>query len=147
MFPVITSAITALGSVFGAIFQTKQARLEAYATGISKVVDLLKAANRTDAEIAQAIAAAVTAEAQSESWFARSWRPLVMLTIASMVGAFVFGYVPPNIGADMPPLMEKCFELLTYGLCGYMPARSLEKIVKTVMTPKVVDTIMSKLGK
>ena len=145
MLPMLGGLLSMIGNVFSAMFQTKQAKLEAYATTLAKVTDVLKQADYTDGQIAQAIAGAVASEAQSESWIARSWRPLVMMAIVSMVVAFVFGYVPPNISGTMPPLMERCFDLLTYGICGYMPARSLEKIVKTIMTPKVVDQILSKL--
>lgn len=145
MLPIIASAISALGSIFGSIFQTKQARLEAYATTLGKVTDVLKEANYTDAQISQAVATIIAAEAQSDSWIAKSWRPITMLLIGSLIASWMYGVTPPNINGQMSPFMAECFELFKIGLCGYMPARSLEKIIKTIMTPKIVETIVKSL--
>ena len=145
MGPLIGGILSSIGSIFGSILQTRQAKMEATALAIGKTIDLLKEANYSDAQIAQAVSAAVVAESQSESVIARNWRPIIMLGLGSMIVAWMWGYVPPNITNDMSPFMQECFDLFKIGLCGYVPARTLEKIAKIMMTPKVIDTVLSKL--
>lgn len=146
MLPFLTSALSAIGSIFGAIFQTKAAKMEAIASGVSGTIGLLKQVNATDGEIATAVSAVVAAEAQSESILARNWRPVCMLLIVVMIISFMWGYTPPNINGAMPPMLAELFEILKIGLCGYIPGRSLEKIVKTIMTPKIVEQVMKQIG-
>jgi hypothetical protein len=118
-----------------------------YILYIQGTVDLLKQADATDAQIATAIAAGVTAESQSEGVLTRNWRPLVMLLITMLIVAWCFGYIPPNINAPMPPFIEECFEILKFGLGFYMSGRSLEKIAKTLLTPKLIETMLKNISK
>lgn len=147
MGPVIGGIISAIGSIFTGIFQTKQAKMEAIASGIAGVISVLKEANASDAEIAASISAAVVADAQSESVLARNWRPLAMILIGCSVAAFYFGYQPPHLNDPMGPMMTELFEIFKIGLCGYIPARSLEKIAKMIMTPKLVEQIINSLSR
>lgn len=146
MGPWIMPLISGITSIFGSIFQTKAAKMEAVATGVAKSIDLLKSVNATDAEIATAISAVVSSEAQSESILARNWRPLCMILIGAMITAFMWGYSPPNINGEMPPMMQELFEILKIGLCGYIPARSAEKIVRMIMTPKIIDSVVKRIS-
>jgi len=77
----------------------------------------------------------VTAEAQSQSWLARNWRPITMI---SFVGIIVNNYmIVPYVKAfggfvptlDIPPNM---WTLLTAGMTGYILGRSGEKIAKVM---------------
>lgn len=145
MLPILGGIISAIGNIFGGIFQTKQAKMEAVAQGVAGIVSLLKEANASDAQIAAAVSAAVVADSQSESILARNWRPICMLLIVTAVIAFFFGYQPPHLNDPMSPMMDKLFDMLQYGLMGFIPARSLEKITKMIMTPKVIETLLSKL--
>ena len=145
MLPFLGSLVNGAVSIFGAIFQTKAARMEAVAVGISKSMEVLKAANATDGEIAAAVSAVVASEAQSESILARNWRPLAMILIMALIIAFMWGKMPPNINGAMPPLLTELFDILKIGLCGYIPARSLEKIARMFMTPKLVESITKSL--
>lgn len=147
MLPFLTSIITGITSIFGIVFQTKAAKVEGIAMAVSKTIDLLKDVNATDAQIAQAISATIVAEAQSESWLTRMWRPMAMIVIAGMIGFWMFGHVPPNITGTMPPVLDRLFDILTYGICGYIPGRTLEKIAKVMMTPKLVNSIADQISK
>ncbi|MEW5890749.1 MAG: 3TM-type holin [Pseudomonadota bacterium] len=52
--------------------------------------------NHFDAPLGQALveleksASVVVAEAQSESWITRSWRPITMLTFVGLIPAFIY---------------------------------------------------------
>lgn len=147
MLPFLGSIFSGITSIFSAVFQTKQMKAQAIMDGVKGTVDLLKQADATDAQIAAAVAAGVTAEAQSEGILARNWRPLVMLLLAAVVTGWCYGYMPPNINNDMPPFVKECFDLLKFGLGLYIPGRTLEKIVSSFLTPKLIGTIIDKLSK
>lgn len=134
-------------SIFSSIFRTKEVKATAIANTIQGSIDLLKQADSTDAQIATAVATAVTAESNSEGVLTRNWRPLVMLAMAVMVTAWCWGYTPPNINNPMPPFVQECFDILKFGLGLYIPGRSLEKIAKMFLTPKLIQTVLERLAK
>ncbi len=84
-------------------------------TGLLKLIQEL--------ELAQARAVTVQEEVR-ENWLQRSWRPLVMLTFASviLIGTFT----------SLPILDEtsRFWDLLEIGLSGYVVGRSGEKIMQ-----------------
>ena len=65
--------------------------------------------------------AIIMAEANSQSWLARSWRPITMLTFLGLVCADSFGWLPN-------PLASQAWTLLQIGLGGYVVGRSAEKV-------------------
>jgi hypothetical protein len=73
----------------------------------------------------------IKAEAQSNSWITRSWRPLTMLVFLALVVAYFFGLQGENFSEVMA---EHLFQLIKIGLGGYVVGRSAEKVV-----PKVAE--------
>ena len=74
----------------------------------------------------QAISAAsraVEAEATSDSWLTRSWRPITMLSFLSLAVGDGLGFLPNTLAPE-------AWELLKIGLGGYVIGRSGEKMVK-----------------
>lgn len=69
----------------------------------------------------------IVAEAQSESWIARSWRPITMLTFVGLVVAKWFGLTIEGIDNEMELAL---MELIKIGLGGYVVGRSAEKVAK-----------------
>lgn len=83
-----------------------------------------------DGEFAKQQAAVITAEASSESWLARNWRPILMLVFTYIIA---HNYViAPLFGAASVPIPEQMWRLLELGITGYVAGRSLEKIVPSV---------------
>ena len=84
---------------------------------------LLKLIQELERELAQARAVTVQEEVRG-NWLQRSWRPLVMLTFASviLIGTFT----------SLPILDEtsRFWDLLEIGLGGYVVGRSGEKIMQ-----------------
>jgi len=71
----------------------------------------------------------ITAEAQSQSWIARNWRPITMLTFLFLVVVDAFALLPN-------PLAEEAWLLLQIGLGGYVAGRSVEKVTTLLKSPK-----------
>lgn len=67
----------------------------------------------------------IIAEASSESWITKNWRPLTMLTFVGLLVAKWLGFTATGIGeAEQLALMD----IIKYGLSGYVVGRSAEKI-------------------
>lgn len=80
----------------------------------------------------------IKAEAKSESWLARNWRPLVMLTFTALIVARWMGYSAPNISeAEILAL----WDIVQLGLGGYAIGRSVEKVA-----PALADALSGKGG-
>ena len=83
-----------------------------------------------DAQNAQTQAGVITAEAKSESWLTRNWRPITMMVFVTIVA---FNYiVAPLFSLKALPLPPDMWELLKLGIGGYVLGRSAEKILPTV---------------
>ena len=84
--------------------------------------------------IEQAASSIVLAEAKSESWLAKSWRPILMLVITAIVAwNFLFAplielFVQLFTGNIIPltiDLPDQLWSLLMIGVGGYVGGRSL----------------------
>lgn len=83
----------------------------------------------------------LTAEISGESWLQRSWRPLVMLWFAGLAGAHWLGFTPDNL---TEPMVLALFDIVQYGLSGYIVARSAEKISKTATGSGIFEHLKAK---
>ena len=69
----------------------------------------------------------IVAEAQSQSWLTRMWRPLMMVMFGAIIAhAYITGGEPP----------QAVMTTINIGLGGYIGGRSLEGIFKTAKTRK-----------
>jgi hypothetical protein len=76
----------------------------------------------------EARAKIVEAEAKSEGFLTRSWRPIVMLTFCGLVVARWFG-----LSANIPlEIEQQLWMLLQIGIGGYVAGRSAEKVAEVV---------------
>lgn len=73
----------------------------------------------------------IVAEAKSESWLTRNWRPIIMLSLTSAVLAYWFGLTPTDevTGLSIIPnsIVERMYSLVQIGVGGYLAGRSIEK--------------------
>lgn len=85
-----------------------------------------------DASVKLALAGAenVKADAQSEGWLSRSWRPLTMLTFTALIVARWLGWAAPELSQGE---YLKLWEIVEFGLGGYVVGRSVEKIAPAVV--------------
>lgn len=91
--------------------------------------ELAKLLTDQSGDLAKASASVVKAEIESEGWLQRNWRPMLMIWFAVLVGAYWFGWTPPNLSEDRT---GDLFELVKIGVGGYVAGRSVEKTAKVV---------------
>jgi hypothetical protein len=93
------------------------------------------------AQIEQAAASVILAEAKSEHRITATWRPILMLTITAIVGwnyllaPLVELAVRLFAGDQIPltiPLPDELWNLLMIGVGGYVVGRSAEKVADKV---------------
>lgn len=100
--------------------QLQQQVLEAQTALSSKAMDL-------QAQLTDAQAKVITAEVTSQSWLARNWRPLLMLTFTFIVA---WNYiVVPIVGATPAQVPADMWTLMKIGVGGYIVGRSGEKMI------------------
>lgn len=82
-------------------------------------------------ELAQLNAAlqVILAEANG-NWLQRTWRPLMMIFFAGLVGARWFGYSAPNMSEA--EIME-LWAIVKLGIGGYTVGRSVEKVAPAIV--------------
>jgi len=85
----------------------------------------LAAMNQNSAELEGAVDVIKT-EAQG-NWLQRTWRPMMMIWFAGLIGAHWLGYTPENLDKDH---VQKLLEIVQVGIGGYILGRSGEKIMK-----------------
>lgn len=79
-----------------------------------------------DAQWATVQGQVITAEANSQSWIARNWRPILMLSFGAII---VYGFfLAPLFSLKSVPLPPDMWQLLKLGIGGYVLGRSGEKI-------------------
>jgi len=111
-----------LGDVVKSLFPDKEAQQKAQ----NEITALLI---QKQAEIENAAAQVVTAEASSKHWLAANWRPLLMLTFGGLIVARWFGWAAPNLSeAEYLAL----WDIVELGIGGYVIGRSAEKILPQV---------------
>lgn len=148
--PIISAILNAAG---GSVFDTVRgiinefhASPEQTLAATQKLAELEAGTRVRESEAAQAFADAqskvIIAEASSDSWLTKSWRPITMLAMLAMVlwNIIVIGTIAAFTSrvhpVDVPP---DAWALLKLGIGGYIGARSAEKIAGVV--PDIVAAI------
>jgi hypothetical protein len=133
----ISEVLGSVGDILGRFIASPDDKLKAQQELAKLSFDFQTKIAEIDVEWAKTQATVVTAEIQSESWAARNWRPILMLSftyivVHTYVAAPLFHLTPVNIPPDM-------WDLLRLGIGGYVIGRSVEKI-----TPSIADAIAAK---
>ncbi len=111
-----------IGDVVKSVFPDKDKAREVESALIIKL-------NENATQLNLAAADIIKAEAQSESWLARNWRPMVMVVFAGLIVARWFGWAAPNL-TEAEYL--KLWSIVEFGLGGYVVGRSVEKIAPSI---------------
>jgi len=88
----------------------------------------------------------IIAEATGHSWLQRNWRPITMLVFVFIIANnYVLAPYAHAFGVNLPVLQmpDKVWEIIQYGLFGYIGARSVEKGV-ALMTQATVAKQLAK---
>lgn len=100
---------------------SEQEKLQQKAALLQIQTDFLIEGLKYEQEQLEQKAAIITAEAKSDSWLARNWRPITMLTFLGLV-------VLDQTGQLAFRLADEAWLLLQIGLGGYVVGRSVEKV-------------------
>jgi hypothetical protein len=104
-----------------AVHTSKEEKLEKKAQLLAIQVGFLEQGLQYEQAQLKAKADIIMAEAKSDSWIARNWRPVTMLTFLALVVCDSFGWL-------LNPLASEAWTLLQLGLGGYVVGRSAEKV-------------------
>lgn len=122
--------IGAVGDLLGKFITDPQKKLEAQLALTKIEMDFQTKLVDADVTWAQTQADVIKTEAQSHSWLARNWRPLLMLVFTYIIAhTYIFA---PILSLTPLPLPEEMWELLKIGVGGYIVGRSVEKSTKEV---------------
>lgn len=129
-------ASTFVSGLFG--FKGDQAKT------VQSALDLLKSVNDVDGQAITASASAISSILTQGSWLERNWRPALMILLIIIVGSWYFGYIPPHFNDPVSPMMDRVLTMLTIGVGGYVPCRTLEKIVTQFNIAAILKKLIEK---
>lgn len=92
-----------------------------------KQMDLLSKQMDLEKQLLDAKSSIIVAESKSDSWIARSWRPITMLTFLVIIVFHSLGLI--NLE---PEFAEQFMLLVQIGLGGYVVGRSAEKVAPSL---------------
>ncbi len=93
----------------------------------AKQIDLLSKQMDLEKQLLDAQASIINTEAKSESWIARSWRPITMLTFLVIIVLHSLGVIELQ-----EKFAQEFMTLVQIGLGGYVIGRSAEKAAPAV---------------
>jgi hypothetical protein len=133
LFGMLSTGMTAL---FG--YKGDQAKT------VQSALDVLKSVNDVDGQAITASAQAISAILTNGSFLERTWRPVLMVLLILIIGCWFFGFVPPHFNDSVSPMMREVLDLLKVGVIGYVPCRTLEKIMTQINIGSVLKQLIAK---
>lgn len=91
--------------------------------------ELLEKALDNEAVFVMSARDVIVAEANSQSWLTRSWRPLLMLTFGGLLVAHWFGFTADNV---TEAVQMELLDIIKIGIGGYIVGRSAEQVAKEI---------------
>jgi hypothetical protein len=92
--------------------------------------DLIQQGMNGELRTMEAAVSIILAEAGG-NWLQRSWRPIIMLWFALLIGMYWFGLAPDYLVKN-PAQITELFSLMKIGIGGYVVGRSAEKVSKNL---------------
>lgn len=105
-------------------------KLQMKAVMLEQQIGMLEYALDYEQKQLETRASIIEAEAKSDSWITRSWRPITMLSFVGAILAYWFGLTPDTIP---PEAINDMFTLVQLGLGGYVVGRSAEKVAPGII--------------
>jgi hypothetical protein len=126
----ISGLLDSVGSILDRVVTTDKDRLEAQRELVTLERQFQTRVMELDQDFASTQAEVVQQEMRSQSWMAKNWRPILMLTFTYIVAHnFV---IAPLFGMPMAEVPEQMWTLLQIGMGGYIFGRTVEKTAPTV---------------
>jgi hypothetical protein len=145
MWNFIPAIISGIGSIAKGFFGVQEAKLDT----INKSIEAISQSNMSASEREKAVASVIASETSSGTWLAATWRPMLMLILSVMVVAYCLGFTTVNMTKplDSSSMISQLFELLKIGVMGYMPLRTVDKIVESLARNNTLKIILDALNK
>lgn len=122
----VTGVLSVVKGIIGQFVADPQQKAQVELQLVQAQAELEKVALIAEQQLADAQSKVVIAEAQSDSWMAKNWRPITMLCFTGIV---VWNYVLVPVVSATPVLIPAdMWGLLKLGIGGYIGARTLEKV-------------------
>ena len=128
---LISGLLGSAGKIFDNMHTSGEEKLAAQATFMRIQGEILTMVAETESKLVEAQSTIIVAEAKSQSWLARSWRPMLM-TLFGYVVAHNY-VVAPLTGADFLPIPPEMWGLLKLGIGGYVGGRTIEKVLPGIL--------------
>ena len=120
----VSGAISPITNLIDKLHTSDDERLEAKAVLLAMQTEIANRVLDYESQLVTAQSSVIVAEAQSDSWLTRSWRPITMLTLLALV---VIGF---TTSIEIPPDL---WTVIKIGLGGYVAGRSVEKTTTGVL--------------
>lgn len=134
---MIGSILSLLGTAVGGFFNFKGQQAEVMKEALSIVGDVSKSDDARAAAAAQIIAA----EASSDSWITRTWRPLVVLAFTGILLGNLTGLVNSPVSEAH---IDRMFDLVEISVLGYMGMRSADKWIRDLRIGNTLSKFITK---
>ena len=115
-----------VGNVIDNLFTSEEERLKAKN-------EIFKVLQEQQLELQKLQTEIIVTEAQG-NWLQRSWRPILMLSFGFIV--IYVKFIAPLFSLPIPPLEDEFWNLLQFGIGGYVVGRSVEKVAKNITINK-----------
>lgn len=140
MTAILAALISMTGSFFSGLFGFKGEQ----AKTVQNALEVLKSVNDLDGQALTASASSIQAILTQGSWLERQWRPCLMIMLIVLIASWFFGYVPPHFNDAVSPMMREVLDLLKVGVLGYVPCRTLEKIIQQLSIANILRDFIKK---
>ena len=127
----IKDVFGSVGSIVDNLHTSTEEKLAAKAKLLEIEAGLTTHVLEYESTLAKEQAANIRAEATSQSWLARNWRPITMLVFVYIIAHNHI--IAPIIGLPSLEIVPDMWSLIKIGLGGYVIGRSAEKIVPATM--------------
>jgi len=130
--PGINTLIDSVGKIIGRFKHSPEEKAAAMLELGKLQHDMVQESLQFEIKQVQAQASVILAEAKSDSWLTKNWRPLLMLVfMIIIINNFLIWPYSTEMGIvakqlDFPVWMQ---QLLKLGVGGYIGGRSAEKII------------------
>lgn len=133
----IAAAIGLVGTFVKGLFGMKKSQADV----ITGSLQVLQSEGSSDSQRAQAASQAIDAVYRHGGWLERTWRPLAMVFFLVIIVSRLFGYMPPGISEAE---MMRVYDMFNIGLIGYIPLRTVEKLVRSFQVGNILKTFVQK---
>lgn len=145
MWNFIPAIITGISGIAKGFFGLQESKIET----VNKAIQAISESNMSASEREKAVAAVIASETSSGTWLAATWRPMLMLILSVLVVSYCLGFTTVNMTKplDASSMISQLFELLKIGVMGYMPLRTVDKIVESLARNNTLKIILEALNK